>query len=85
MRKNKTYELLTLIYRCFFVFFCISFAASFLGAILVFLKLGYLEFSWMEIIFISLKKGAVIGLVLGIGLWIKARIQEYKDGKNSTE
>lgn len=82
MKKNKLYELAILIYRCFFVFFCICFAANVIGSVLVFFKLGYLEISWKETIFSSLKKGAVIGFILGIGLWTKARLKECKDGKN---
>jgi hypothetical protein len=54
--KNKTYELITLIYRCFIVFFCICFTASVLGSLLVFFKVGYFEFNWKETILLSLKK-----------------------------
>lgn len=79
MQKNKMYELITLVYRCFFVFFCICFAANFIGSALVFFKLGYLDFSWKETIISSLKKSVVIGLILGIGLWIKGRLKERKD------
>lgn len=79
MKKNKTYELVTLIYRCFFVFFCICFIASILGSLLVFFKTGYFEFNWKETIFLSLKKGVAIGLTLGTGLWIKAMLQARKE------
>ncbi|HHS9596698.1 hypothetical protein [Raoultella planticola] len=81
MKKNKTYELITLIYRCFIVFFCICFTASVLGSLLVFFKVGYFEFNWKETILLSLKKGGVIGFTLGLGLWVKARLQDRKDNK----
>jgi len=57
MRKNKLYEIIALIYRCFFVFFFICFIASNLGSLLVFFKTGYFEFNWKETILLSLKKG----------------------------
>lgn len=83
MKKNKTYELITLIYRCFIVFFCICFTASVLGSLLVFFKVGYFEFNWKETILLSLKKGGVIGFTLGLGLWVKARLQDRKDNKKN--
>lgn len=78
MKKDKKNELITLIYRCILVFFFICFIASFLGSLLVFFKIGFFKFNWGETILISLKKGGGIGLVLGLGLWIKARLQERK-------
>ncbi|MCX8957959.1 hypothetical protein EHW65_12005 [Erwinia psidii] len=85
MQKNKTYELAKLIYRCFFVFFCICFMASFIGSVLFFLKVGSFLFDWKETMLLSLKKGFVIGLTLGVGLWIKARIQEHKHSKKTDQ
>lgn len=78
MKKNKYYELVTLIYRCSFVFFSICFIASFLGSLLVFFKIGYFYFNWRETTLLSLKKGVVIGLTLGVGLWIKGKLKERK-------
>ena len=85
MKKNKAYEIITLIYRCFLVFFVICFMASALGALLVYFKIGYFEFNWKETILLSLKKGGVIGSALGLGLWIKARIQERKGSKKPNQ
>ena len=81
MKKNKICKLVTLAYRCSFVFFCICFVANFIGSMLIYFKVGSFLFDWKEIIFISVKKGLVIGLTLGVGLWIKARVQEHKDKK----
>jgi len=85
MQKNKTRELVTLIYRCSFVFFFICFVASFIGSVLIYFKVGSFLFDWTETILLSLKKGLVIGVTLGIGLWIKARLQERKDSKTSVK
>ncbi len=85
MQKNKLYELVTLICRCSFVFFGIYFIASFIGSTLVFFKLGIFNFDWKEAIFISIKKGAIIGFTLGVGLWIKVRLQERKNRKESAK
>ncbi|WFO11804.1 hypothetical protein MAY82_11005 [Edwardsiella ictaluri] len=57
MRESKTHELITLIYRCFIVFFCICFMANILGLLLVFFQTGYFEFNWKEITLLSLKQG----------------------------
>lgn len=81
MKRNKVYELVTLIYRCIFVFFVICFMASALGALLVYFKIGYFELNWKETILLSLKKGGVVGSAIGLGLWIKARIQGRKSAK----
>lgn len=85
MKRNKAYELVTLIYRCFFVFFVICFMASVVGALLVYFKIGYFELNWKETILLSLKKGGVVGSALGLGLWIKARIQERKGSKKPNQ
>lgn len=82
MKKNKLDELLILALRCSLVFFVISFIASFIGSIFVFFKLGYFEFNWKETIFISIKKGVLIGLTLGTALWLKARLLERKGRGN---
>lgn len=81
MKRNKAYELVTLIYRCILVFFVICFMAGVLGALLVYFKIGYFELNWKETTLLSLKKGGVVGSALGLGLWIKARIQERKGSK----
>lgn len=85
MKKNKAYELVILIYRSFFVFFVICFMASVLGKLLVYFKIGYFEHNWKETILISLKKGGVVGSALGLGLWVKARIQERKGSKKPNQ
>ncbi|MDV1451373.1 hypothetical protein RZQ54_29015, partial [Raoultella planticola] len=54
-----------------------------LGSLLVFFKVGYFEFNWKETILLSLKKGGVIGFTLGLGLWVKARLQDRKDNKKN--
>ncbi|QEW32575.1 hypothetical protein D0N50_13180 [Erwinia billingiae] len=82
MQKNKKCELVTLIYRCSFVFFCICFVANFIGSVMIYFKVGSLLFDWKETTLLSLKKGLVIGVTLGVGLWIKARLQERKDKKS---
>ena len=79
MQRNKLHEFFILIYRCSIVFFVICFFASIIGSSLVFFKFGYFEFNWKENIFISAKKGIVIGVTLGAGLWIKAWLQERKN------
>lgn len=54
-------------------------------AIFVYFKVASFLFDWEETILFSLKKGLVIGLTLGIGLWIKAKLQERKARKESAK
>ncbi|WHP81061.1 hypothetical protein MQ089_04055 [Edwardsiella anguillarum] len=83
MRENKTLELVTLIYRCFIVFFCICFMANILGLLLSFFQTDYFEFNWKEITLLSLKQGGIVSLFLGLGIWIKARIEERQSSKKN--
>jgi len=81
--KNKVYELVTLISRCFLVFFCICFVAVFWGHHWFFLKSVILNLTGKKLFCSRLKKGRGIGLTLGLGLWIKARLKERKACKKN--
>jgi hypothetical protein len=54
-----------------------------LGRLIVFFRANVLFFDWGKDIFYSLKVGASAGTLAGIGIWIKARLQERKDEKSS--
>lgn len=59
MRESKTHELITLIYRCFIVFFCICFMANILGLLLVFFRLVILNLTGKKLLCSPLNRGGV--------------------------
>lgn len=81
MKKNKIIQLFMLIGSNVFIFSLIIFLGRFLASVFVCLKAGFFSFNFEETIIIALKRGSAIGLALGVGLWIKVRIQERKHGK----
>ncbi|MDU4291661.1 hypothetical protein [Mixta calida] len=83
----KTFKKVGIAWLFFLLFYC-----SFLIATVLFLcqlgvsavfyfRDGQFLFSWEDALNIALKKGSVAGFILGIGLWIKAKLQERKDKK----
>ncbi|ELV7529575.1 hypothetical protein QMU90_003550 [Edwardsiella ictaluri] len=54
-----------------------------MAVIIIYFKNGYVLYDWRESIFASLKKGVIVGLILGLGLWFKEKLQERKDRKKS--
>ena len=74
--------LISLIMRCIICVFFMAMVGCLLGRIIVFLKANVLFFGWEKDIFYSLKVGASAGTLAGIGIWIKAWLQERKDKKN---
>lgn len=84
MKKNNIIQLVMLIGSNVFIFFLLVFLGRLLAGVFVYFEVGIFLFDFKETIFIALKRGSSIGLVLGVGLWIKARIQERKHGRNPT-
>lgn len=76
---------ITLIIRCIICIFFMAMVGCLLGRLIVFFKANVLFFDWEKDIFYSLKVGASAGTLAGIGIWIKARLQERKDKKSSTK
>ncbi|TKI02298.1 hypothetical protein [Martelella alba] len=81
MKANKLPLIITLIYRCVFVFIFLCMTGTILASVLVFFKLGYFTFDWKEALPISIKKGTVAGLVLAVGIWIKVKLAAKKLSK----
>ncbi|WP_053145363.1 hypothetical protein [Erwinia billingiae] len=77
------YTLITLIIRCIICIFFMAMVGCLLGRLIVFFRANVLFFDWGKDIFYSLKVGASAGTLAGIGIWIKARLQERKDEKSS--
>lgn len=82
MMLNKLYELLILISRCFFVFLLIFIVARLTGSLVALIKFGYFTLDWKEIILLSIKNASAISIILGLGICVKAWLNEKKDKKN---
>ncbi|KAB8310059.1 hypothetical protein EH228_12195 [Erwinia endophytica] len=74
-----------LIIRCIVCIFFMAMVGCLLGRLIVFLKADILLFDWEKDVFYSLKVGASAGTLAGIGIWIKAKLQERKDKKSSVK
>ena len=77
--------LLILVMLCIIFIFFIAMTGCLLGRLVVFLKTDILYFDWKKDVFYSVKVGASAGTLSGIGIWIKAWLQERKARKGSTE
>lgn len=85
MRKNKLTQLFILVGCNVLIFIFLVFLGRLLATVFVYFKIGSFLFDWKETAFISLKKGVAIGFTLGLGLWIKVRLQERKDSKKPNQ
>lgn len=83
MKINDSTQILKLVGCNILIFFLLVFFGKLLAAIFVYFKVGSFLFCVKEVFFISLKRGLVIGLTFGLGLWIKAKIQERKARKRN--
>lgn len=77
--------LVKLVVRCILCVFFIAMMGCLLGRLIVFFKANFLLFDWKKDVFYSLKVGASAGTLAGIGIWIKAKLQERKDSKPRSE
>ncbi|EKH3621820.1 hypothetical protein O7R37_004923, partial [Escherichia coli] len=66
---------------CIACIFFMAMLGTILGRLIVFSKTQVLFFDWRADIIYSLKVGGGAGMLAGIGIWIKAKLQERKDDK----
>ena len=71
--------LIVLIIRCVICIFILAVVSCILGRLMVYFKTNVLFFNWEQDLFYSLKVGISAGAFIGIGIWIKATIQERKE------
>ncbi|ARU92688.1 hypothetical protein [Tatumella citrea] len=71
--------LIVLIIRCVICIFILAVVSCILGRLMVYFKTNVLFFNWEKDLFYSLKVGISAGALTGIGIWIKAKIQERKE------
>ena len=79
MKKTNSYDLVLLIFYCICILFCAVVLGYLTSSIIILFKIGTFNFDWKIVFPIALKKGCAGGLVLGLGIWIKAKLQERRD------
>ena len=82
-RKAGVSWLLFLIFYCAVLISSILFICQLGVSVFFYFSDGNFLFQWEKASYIALKKGCTVGLVLGPGLWIKARLQEHKHSKKN--
>ncbi|MDY4316820.1 immunity protein [Pectobacterium colocasium] len=72
-------SLLILLIGCSITMIMVVFAACLCAAFLTYLKNGVLIISWQDDVIFSLKRGTVVGVTTGIGIWIMSMLKANKE------
>ena len=83
MLKNDIFLLVKLIFICMILFFFFDVASVLLSTFLVFFKTNVFLCDWENIFSSFFSTGYVGGIILGTGLWVKAKLQERKNKKEA--
>jgi hypothetical protein len=80
MRKYSGIKLIAYLIAAFFIFSTAIFFCVRLGVAIVFgLKTDGFFFSWERGVLDSLKRGAIVSIPLGIGIWFMSWMKERKE------
>ncbi|WP_078206192.1 hypothetical protein [Escherichia coli] len=71
-------DLVKLIFLCIGLMFATVVMAYLLAAVIIYFKINTFDFNWSEALPDAFRVGGVGGTILGLGLWIKAKLQERK-------
>ncbi|EFD1374814.1 hypothetical protein QPL32_04210 [Escherichia coli] len=71
-------DLVKLIFLCIGLMFATVVMAYLLASVIVYFKINTFDFNWSEALPDAFRVGGVDGTILGLGLWIKAKLQERK-------
>ncbi|HAM2834754.1 TPA: hypothetical protein IBF58_004697 [Escherichia coli] len=71
-------DLVKLIFLCIGLMFATVVMAYLLASVIVYFKINTFDFNWSEALPDAFRVGGVGGIILGLGLWIKAKLQERK-------
>ncbi|HIG8569834.1 TPA: hypothetical protein ACYEK7_004721 [Escherichia coli] len=71
-------DLVKLIFLCIGLMFATVAMAYLLASVIVYFKINTFDFNWSEALPDAFRVGGVGGTILGLGLWIKAKLQERK-------
>ena len=71
-------DLVKLIFLCIGLMFATVVMAYLLASVIVYFKINTFDFNWSEALPDGFRVGGVGWTILGLGLWIKAKLQERK-------
>ncbi|BEC90060.1 hypothetical protein VEE61_31400 [Escherichia coli] len=71
-------DLVKLIFLCIGLMFATVVMSYLLASVIVYFKINTFDFNWSEALPDAFRVGGVGGTILGLGLWIKAKLQERK-------
>lgn len=71
-------DLVKLIFLCIGLMFATVVMAYLLASVIISFKINTFDFNWSEALPDAFRVGGVGGTILGLGLWIKAKLQERK-------
>lgn len=71
-------DLVKLIFLCIGLMFTTVVMAYLLASVIIYFKINTFDFNWSEALPDAFRVGGVGGTILGLGLWIKAKLQERK-------
>ncbi|TNV14017.1 hypothetical protein FH968_20720 [Buttiauxella sp. B2] len=83
MEKINIKGLVKLIFSCVSILYVAIVFAYLMASVIVYFKIDIFEFDWKEAFADAFRKGITGGLILGFGIWIKAKLQERKNKKRS--
>lgn len=75
---------------CLIIICCLSFTILMLisclfGRTIAYIKIGVWFLNWDKDLFYSLRIGISAGVLTGIGVWVKTKLQEQQDKKSPSE
>lgn len=72
-------SLLILLIGCSLTMILVVFSACMCAAFLVYFKSGVFILSWYDDVIFSLKRGAIVGITTGTGIWLMSMLKANKD------
>ncbi|WP_252344129.1 hypothetical protein, partial [Escherichia coli] len=76
--SDQTVQAVRLLFLCIGLMFATVVMAYLLASVIVYFKINTFDFNWSEALPDAFRVGGVGGTILGLGLWIKAKLQERK-------
>ncbi len=77
-KKVGFFWLLFLLLYCSSFIFTIVFLIQLIVSLIFYFHDGQFLFLWTQTLVIALEKGGIAGTVLGLGIWIKGKLEELK-------
>lgn len=82
MEKINLWDLIKLIILSNIFMIFLDIFGNALALVVVYFKIGIFIFNWDDFLYGSLDKALAGGTVLGIGLWLKHKLQERQEQKD---